>query len=45
MKRSISEGRREFLAFLGAFPLGLLGVRIWSKGYVNGEPFLNPSYW
>src|SRR5262245_49779094 len=27
MKRSISERRREFLAFLGAFPIGLLSVR------------------
>jgi len=26
MKRSISERRREFLAFLGAFPIELLGV-------------------
>lgn len=27
MKRSISERRREFLAFLGAVPIGLLSVR------------------
>ena len=27
MKRSISERRREFLAFLGAFPIGLLSIR------------------
>src|SRR5690349_19244073 len=27
MKRSISERRREFLAFLGACPIGLLSVR------------------
>jgi TRAP-type C4-dicarboxylate transport system substrate-binding protein len=27
MTRSISERRREFLAFLGAFPIGLLSVR------------------
>src|SRR5262245_51071665 len=27
MKRSISKRRREFLAFLGAFPMGLLSAR------------------